>query len=171
MHLQAFQYLEQRSQNGNAPSAIVGRTGDDCLAFRRDANGQVIAVLFCEAKCTATHDAGLIKEAHEKLSVSAIVDVLRLVDVLRDSASADAQDWITALQSFHLSLRAVPPVFQRVDLLCYVHSSVPIRNATWITTNAPHSAYTGGRPLEVFEVRMTDVLVRLREIYTEDVWQ
>lgn len=172
MHLQAFQYLEQRSQNGNAPSAIVGRTGDDCLAFRRDADGAVVAVLFCEAKCTATHDATLIRDAHEKLSASAIVDVLRIVEILKDSTKTDAVDWIASLRHFHLTLH-IPPLqpVHRIDLVCYVHSTAPIRNPSWISNTVAHASYTARRPLDVYEVRMSDVVARIREIYSAEAWR
>lgn len=170
-HLQAFQFLEQRSQNGTAPSTIVGRTGDDCLAFRRDSEGEITAVLFCEAKCTTSHDAGLIKDAHKKLSASAIVDVLRIVEILRDSTEPGTEDWITSLQEFHLRLHATPATFQRADLVCYVHASIPSRKATWITAGSPHTAYTGGRALDVYECRLADVMARIREIYSDEVWR
>ncbi len=171
-HLQAFQFLEQRSQSGHGPSAIVGRTGDDCLAFRRNGSGEIIAVLFCEAKCTTSHAAALIRDAHEKVSASEIVDILQLVEILKDSPAPDAADWIMSLQVFHMRLHStVRHTHQRHDLVCYVHRSVPKQNKTWIPTDRPHEAYTASRGLDVYEVRLTDVAARLLSIYSEENWR
>ena len=171
-HLQAFQFLEHRSQAGHGPSAVVGRTGDDCLAFRRDGNGEVIAVLFCEAKCTTSHAAALIRDAHEKVSASEIVDILQLVEILKDSPKPDATDWIMSLRMFHMQLHSnARHTHQRHDLVCYVHQSIPKKNATWIQSDRPHEAYTAGRSLDVYEVRLTDVAARLLSIYSEENWQ
>ena len=65
---------------------IVGRTGDDGLAFRRDEEGHIIAWLACEAKCTRNHSSTLIKDNHAKLNqaVTRPVDLLRLIRNLGD---------------------------------------------------------------------------------------
>lgn len=170
-HLTAFQYLERLSQTGVAPTAIVGRTGDDCLGFKRNADGTISAILFCEAKCTATHDAGLISEAHEKATASAIVDIPQLIEILSARGGLEAQRWIDALHELHFQLHNPSPApTERHDLVCYVHSQVPQRNATWIPTNACHASYTAQRPLNAFEVRLSDVVDRLRSVYAQEVW-
>lgn len=82
-HIIAFQELE-RIRGGQAPTAALpGRTGDDCLAFVRS-DGEIVAVLACEAKCTDGHAASMIAEAHEKVSreLRSPVDILQLIHVL-----------------------------------------------------------------------------------------
>src|SRR3546814_18717852 len=46
-----------------------GRTGDDGLAFRVDANGVITDILTLEAKCLTVSNTGIMKDAHEKLMV------------------------------------------------------------------------------------------------------
>src|SRR5262249_42242713 len=103
-HLTEFHNLESRGQTGAAPGAIVGRNGDDCVAFRRSTDGKIIAVLFCESKCTATHDAGLINDAHQKAGASAIVDIPQLIEVLSARGDTEALAWIDALHELHFAL-------------------------------------------------------------------
>jgi len=66
LHLPAIQQLEDIRQTGIPAGKVPGRTGDDCLAFRRDNNGRIIRALCCEAKCTKDHQRHLIKDAHTK---------------------------------------------------------------------------------------------------------
>src|SRR5438132_1295292 len=86
-HLVEFQQLEMMNQTGDAAELRPGRTGDDCLAFRRNDDGDIVAALFCEAKCTKSHRSNLIDDAHEKSSLPNLlpVDLLRLIEVLSDS--------------------------------------------------------------------------------------
>lgn len=170
-HLQAFQYLELLSQTGTAPSAIVGRPGDDCLAFQRNETGSISAVLYCEAKCTATHDSGLIKDAHEKASMGAIADLPQLIEVIAARKTQESIRWVDALQELHLRIHdEANEDYSRHDLVCYVHSQVPLRKPSWIASNECHTSYEANRILNVFEVRLGDVLGRLREIYAPEVW-
>src|SRR5207247_2518782 len=76
LHDTEFQHLElinQRLRDGLAhdPDAVAdrrpGRTGDDALAFRKDAAGIITDVLTLEAKCLAQNNNATIQEAHEKL--------------------------------------------------------------------------------------------------------
>src|SRR5579872_5000096 len=53
VHIGLFQKLEAQRLAGGDVGVVFGRTGDDSLAFRRDAKGSIIGVLYCEAKCTA----------------------------------------------------------------------------------------------------------------------
>src|SRR5712692_1335278 len=64
-HNVAFEQLEAFFQGGTDElGRIPGRTGDDCLAFCRDNTGSITKSLYCEAKCTASHDSGMIAKAH-----------------------------------------------------------------------------------------------------------
>lgn len=170
-HLVAFQQLEAQAQNGAMAAAIPGRTGDDCLAFRRGGDGKILAVLFCEAKCTTDHDAGLIADAHDKAAVSAIVDILQLIEVLLGRGTPEAGEWIDALRLLRSQLIEAPATVTRHDAVVYVHQRAPIQNLTWIPPNQPHAKYTARRPLDAFEIRIPDVAARVRAVYAVEVWQ
>jgi hypothetical protein len=171
-HLTAFQYLERQSQTGSVPSAIVGRTGDDCLAFRRNSSGVITDILYCEAKCTSTHDASLIRDAHDKASSSAIADIPQLIEILSCRNDADAQAWVKALREFYLSLFAQPNSgITRHDLVCYVHSQAPQQRTTWIPATTVHACYTANRVLNAVELRLANVIERLEAVYAAEVWE
>ena len=76
-HDTVFDWLDMYLQNAEISTDIPGRTGDDNLAFLRNKNNEIIAVLFIEAKCTLTHNVTLINDAHSKLSKSNIIPVSR----------------------------------------------------------------------------------------------
>ena len=171
-HLTAFQYLEKVAQSGSGPSAIVGRTGDDCLAFMRDASGAITDILFCEAKCTGTHNASLISDAHDKAASGTVADLPRLIEVLMARTDPDSASWVDSIRELHLKLvtRNMKSV-KRHDLVCYVHSQSPIRTKTWIPTDAPHAKYTAKRVLNAVELRLANVIERLEAVYAAGVWQ
>jgi hypothetical protein len=167
-HEAALQYLERQQQEHPADEPdfavideqprIPGRTGDDCLAFQRDANGQIVRVLCCEAKCTDGHSAKHIREAHIKASEPALkpVDLRLLIEALEDYEDPAAIAWRDAL--LRLRLRAVlPPGYERCDLVCYIYAQEPVRNRTWIPVDAPHGNYVAGRRLEAVEVYLPDI--------------
>jgi hypothetical protein len=172
-HIVAFQQLEQQGQTGVPATTIFGRTGDDCLAFRRDGDRRIISVLFCESKCTTGHDACLIKDAHTKAAKSGIVDILQLVEVLEWRGCPCAAEWANALRVFHSQLHAPPPAppVHRCDAVYYVHGQAPCRSQTWMSPLAPHCDYVAVRSLHSVEVYLEDVLVRIRFIYQAEVWQ
>src|SRR5712691_3995575 len=93
-HLVESQQLEAMRQQGGEAKYRPGRTGDDCLAFQRDENGEIARILYCEAKCTADHDSGMIADAYEKASKSAIVDLMQVIEVLEDQNTPFAQQWV-----------------------------------------------------------------------------
>lgn len=171
-HLTAFQYLEKVAQTGTGPSAVVGRTGDDCLAFIRDASGVVTDILFCEAKCTGTHNASLIADAHDKAANGAVSDLPRLIEVLLSRSDPEASEWVDSLRDLHLKLvtQSMKSV-RRHDLVCYVHSQVPVRTGTWIPTNAPHAKYAAKRVLNAVELRLANVIQTLEAVYAAGAWQ
>lgn len=170
-HLTAFQYLELLAQTGAAPGAIVGRTGDDCLAFRRNASGLITDVLYCEAKCTQTHSSKLIRDAHDKAAAGAIADIPQLIEILLRDGSTEALSWVDSLRALHMTLAQGPGTSViRHDLVCYVHGQAPRRQTTWISPTAKHSAYTAQRVLNVVELRLADVLDRIGSLYASEVW-
>lgn len=160
-HNAAFQYLESLRQGGKERKSVVGRTGDDSLAFHMDDTGTITKVLYCEAKCTNTHDAQMIKEAHKKVGTSAITSIWELIIILKSRTDAHSKRWADALQQLYLSLQK--PTFERYDLVSYVCGQHPIQSDVWIAKDKPHNEYKGGRPLQVIEAHLynVDKLVKL----------
>jgi hypothetical protein len=163
-HDVAFQHLEFIRQTGSQAHPIPGRTGDDCLAFQLDNQGQIVRSLYCEAKCTPTHHTNMVIEAHEKVSTAEIVDVPQLIRILQDSSDPDAAQWVDALRQ--LRLRLPVPDDERYDLVSYV-CSPPKRRNNWarLPTDKPHPQYTASRRLEAVEIHLPDVESVIREVY------
>jgi hypothetical protein len=162
-HEAAFQHLELLRQTDTEPHPIPGRTGDDCLAFQMDNKGQINRSLFCEAKCTASHDSHLINDAHEKVSKAVLVDIPRVIEVLLDSTDPDAPKWIEALKQ--LRLRPIPE-HERCDLVSYVcRRPGPGERRVRLPLDKPHRKYTARRRLEAVEVHLPDVESLIREVY------
>ncbi len=164
-HNVAFQELERWRQTKEEPGRIPGRTGDDCLAFRRDCQGRIICSLVCEAKCTKGHDTSLIAGAHEKVSETnpKPVDLVWLIDILRSYEDSISSKWVEALR--HLLIPGDTDC-ERYDLVSYVCGQHPIQNPSgWIPTDKPHSAYTAGRRLEAVEVHLEKVDDLIDEVY------
>lgn len=101
----AFQELERIRQGQPVKVAIPGRPGDDCLAFRRAADGHISATLICEAKCTHDHDAGMIADAHTKVSdtLRTPVDLPQLIEILGARSDDDSRSWANALSALLLT--------------------------------------------------------------------
>lgn len=166
-HVVAFQQLEVMKQTDDWERQIVGRTGDDGLAFARDENGRIVAWLACEAKCTGNHSSTLISDNHVKLSqaVTRPVDLLRLIDALKDYRDdAYSRNWIAALRRYWWDNSRNPSV-SRCDFSMYVCGACPRRNRTWIPTDAPHRDYTGRRNLTCAELHMTGVDEIIHSLY------
>jgi hypothetical protein len=166
-HYVVFQQLEMINQTGEPAAVRPGRTGDDCLAFLLD-DGRIVGAIFCEAKCTADHDAGLIRDAHEKSSLPNLipVDLLQLIEVLEDSTNPAAQQWINALRRFHFEGAIAP--YERFDQVTYVCGRRPAQSGrtTWIAADRPHANYTGGRKLHVAEIHLPDVDRLVADVYS-----
>jgi hypothetical protein len=166
-HLVEFQQLGLMKQTGVAAGLRPGRTGDDCLAFRRDANGTILATLFCEAKCTADHDSGLINDAHEKSSLGNLipVDVLQVIEVLLDSTDPAAASWIDALRCLHMT--GPVPGYERIDQITYICGRKPVLagKTSWIPADKPHGKYTGARRLHVAEIQLSQVEELIKNVY------
>lgn len=153
-HQAAYQELERRRQLGGPARPVPGRTGDDALAFEVDDDGAIVGWLWGEAKCTHDHDSGMIAAGHQQLSVAirVPVDLIQLIDVLGDSRDAASERWIASLRELLFSTDPPP----RYDMLVYVCGRDPIRKATWIPQDTPHSQYTRAGPLEAVEVHLAD---------------
>ncbi|OQW92417.1 MAG: hypothetical protein BWK78_01735 [Thiotrichaceae bacterium IS1] len=163
-HPEAFQRLESSRQKGeNADKKIPGRTGDDNLAFEWDENkGQIVAILYCEAKCTSTHSSSLITEAHRKVSESEIVDIQQLIEILMEKSDTTSKQWVVALRRVRFSKT---PTYKRYDLVNYVYGELPERKLTWIPTDNPHKEYKASRRLEAVEIHLHEVDLMVKEVY------
>lgn len=145
-----------------------GRTGDDGLAFRMDANGVITDILTLEAKCLSASNTGIMKDAHEKLMVGGNKPsgVRELINLLSEYDTPEAQAWQQALlQFFREDFRTAV----RHDGLAYAvgHSpKQPADRIAWLPTEAPHEAYTIQRNLEAMEFQfenldaLVDILYR-----------
>ena len=160
-HLAAFQQLEYIRQTGIEATEIPGRTGDDCVAFQLNSEGEIIRGLYCEAKCNPASSRTVIKKAYAQVSKPAMVDLLRMIEVLQDNDAPDAKRWINAL--FQLDF-APSPQYERYDLVSYI-SRPPVRNDYWLPVDEPLIEYTGGRKLEAVEAHLTDIDELIQIVY------
>jgi hypothetical protein len=164
-HLTEFQQLELLRETERQCKIQPGRTGDDCLAFRRAKDGRIIQLIVCEAKCTKSHNVNMITDAHKKLSETNTkpVDLLRLIEILREYDDPESQGWVEALRQLYIG--PTDASYERCDLLSYVCGQRPIRKTTWLSVDVPHNLYSGDRRLEVVEVHLCDVEDLIKEIY------
>ena len=168
LHQTAYHALEQVRQEGGSAPTIIGRLGDDMLAFQCDDQGKITHVLFCEAKCTAHHNTQLIAEAHQKSSDGKLIpnDCLFLIEILQDYVNVrlEAAKWIQALRDLWWSKNN--PTHERCDLINYICGLPPAKASTEIISrSAPHSAYTAERRLEAVEIHLHDVNGLIEEVY------
>jgi len=166
-HVVAFQQLELMKQTHGWDRQVIGRTGDDGLAFSRDDDGRIVAWLACEAKCTCNHSARLISDNHEKLSqqINRPVDLLRVISALKDYHDDQyARDWISALRQFYWDTQGASEAI-RCDLAVYVCGQMPLRRESWIPVDRPHSKYTGNRELTAAELHLPDVSEIIESLY------
>ncbi len=164
-HVVAGQSLERRRQLGGPARAAPGRTGDDAVAFRLDEDGHVAAWLFAEAKCTNTHNAGLIAAGHEQLNepIWLPVDLLLLVKILESRTGEEDRRWAAALRELFLATPDDAP--PRSDMFVYVYGRPPMSRSGWLSSDSPHQKYTGGNRLEAAEVYLSQFDEALSEIY------
>lgn len=164
-HLHAFHQLQHINQSGEEAGIIPGRDGDDCLAFKRNSDGQITRSLMCEAKCTADHDSGMINSAHQKLSSRPTkpVDLLQLVAALRDYSDENLRQWAEGLIQLFLDRPAKD--YETCDMVSYVCGRAPVRGTSWMPTDTPHRSYTGHRRLEAVEVQLSDINELVEEVY------
>ena len=166
-HMVAFQQLDRLARSGGEATPIPGRTGNDCLAFRRGPEGELVGHLVCEAKCTPDHDSHWIAEAHEQVSSPELrpVDLLQVIDILRETDGQEARQWVECLRKLYLSPHT--STSERSDLVVYLCGRSPVRGTqqTWMDTARPHARYTGGRRLQAVEVHLSDVTNLIRLVY------
>ena len=162
-----FQHLEFINQTGESAKNQPGRTGDDCLAFRRNIKGEIIGYLACEAKCTAKHDTDMISEAHKKASAANIksVDILQIIEILLDYNDSFSSEWVNALRL--LREEKTNQIYKRCDLVSYICGQHPIKKAAWISTETAHEKYTGGRRLEAVEIHLHEVEKLITTVYSQ----
>lgn len=167
-HNTEFQHLDQineRLQMGetHVPDATSeqrpGRTGDDAIAFRIDASGEITHVLTLEAKCLGTNNTAKIREAHEKLSAGQRrpSGVRELINLLSEYDSPRAQEWVAWLLAFYSKGYLTA---ERLDGLSYTVGHWPVKPATkvsWLPHAAPHPSYTATRGLEAMEFQLEDL--------------
>jgi DEAD/DEAH box helicase len=168
LHQTAYHALEKVRQEGGSAPTIIGRLGDDMLAFHCDDQGKIIRVLFCEAKCTANHSSNLIAEAHKKSSDSKLIpnDCLILIEILEEYATSGSREeqWIQSLRRLWWSEKN--PVHERCDLVTYICGLPPVQRSTVIIPKlAPHTDYTAERRLESVEIHLHDVDGLIEEAY------
>ena len=162
--IQAFQYLEELQQGGNERK-VVGRPGNDCLAFQRNDKNEVTHILCCEAKCTKNSlNSTLITKAHQQLSKAKIVDIPQIIEVLQEKKDDfNSQQWISSLRKLRLSSEN----YNRYDLVSYVCGQSPEQKSrsAWLDTSKPHKEYIGKRPLEAVEIHLHNVDKLIKEVY------
>ncbi|MFO0055592.1 MAG: DEAD/DEAH box helicase, partial [Dolichospermum sp.] len=165
-HLTEFQHLEELNQTGEIAKQRPGRTGDDCLAFRRNNEGLIIASLVCEAKCTTNHYQKTISEAHEKARTANVkpVDILQLIDILLDYNDDNfSSEWVDSLRL--LQSKDDTKNYERCDLVSYICGKHPVRSATWISADIPNEEYTANRKLEAVEIHLHDIENLINTVY------
>jgi hypothetical protein len=168
LHQTAYHALEKVRQEGGPAPTIIGRLGDDMLAFQCNEQGKITHILFCEGKCTSRHSANQISEAHKKSSGNKLIpdDCSILIGILQNYASPGSQEeqWIKALR--HLWWSVKNPIHERCDLVTYVCGLPPARNNTIIISKSnPHKDYTATRRLEAVEIHLHDVDGLIEEAY------
>lgn len=175
-HDQEFQHLDlinERLLMGEShdPDAErekrPGRTGDDALAFRLDANGTITHILSLEAKCLVSSNTATIADAHDKLAAGTRrpSGIRELITLLSDYETVEAQEWVGKLLELY---REGFKTAKRRDGLAYIVGHSPVRPATrvsWLPANAPHASYTANRRFEAMEFQLSDLKGLVNTLY------
>lgn len=167
LHDQEFQHLESINERLLAgvrydPDATAeqrpGRTGDDGLAFRLDAQNQITDVMTLEAKCLTLNRTEKIREAHEKLAAGRLrpSGIRELINLLDEYDTPLAQRWQEALLKLWQSGYRTAV---RHDGVGYACGQIPaqVNRVSWMPANTPHPAYTLLRRLEGMEFQFADL--------------
>lgn len=173
-HDQEFQHLDeinQRLVDGRphdrdaAGERRPGRTGDDALAFRRNAQDAITDVLTLEAKCLSQNSNEKIEDAHRKLAAAGPrpSGIRELVSILQDYDTPDANSWQQSLLELW---RAGYRTATRYDGVAYVTGHIPVRGThqAWLPSE-PHPAYNVARHLEGVEFQFADLDRIVDEMY------
>jgi hypothetical protein len=126
--------------------------------------GQIIKILYCEAKCTNTHDSGMIQDAHDKAGSSKYTSLLQLTELLALRNDSESFRWVNALRTLRLKTNSA----DRYDMVSYLCGQRPIRSETWIPYDRPHTEYKGDRSLQVFEVHLHEVDQLVKIVYNKN---
>ncbi len=169
-HNTAFEELEARNPYDDVRKHAFGRTGDDCLAFRRNQNGEVILVLYCEAKCSIKHDASLINDAHEKLNSGRPVNILQIIDILQRRGDAESIAWVDPLRVARNNLRKANGKTVQLNIVSYICGQHPVKKETWMDEDRPHSEYKATTRLEAMEIHLVEVESLIRAVYDAKEW-
>lgn len=174
-HEQEFQHLDlinQRLARGEAyePDATEerrpGRTGDDGLAFRINADNVITDVLTLEAKCLSSHTMGKIKDAHEKLAdgPGRPSGIRELLELLSEYDTPEANMWKEALL---LLWKEGYRTSRRHDGVAYACGNSPSQGSrvAWMPPDKPHPAYTVDRNLEGMEFQFEDLHTLINTLY------
>jgi hypothetical protein len=162
-----FQHLERINQRLRAgevhdPDLVEeqrpGRTGDDAIAFVKDARNTITHVLTFEAKCLSRHRAETLNEAHAKLNTGpSVPDSIReLIELLHHYDTVEAQAWQEAL----IKYRATGGTrVARHDAVVYVSGHTPRANGrrSWMSPTTRNPAYTIDRELAGLEYHTDDL--------------
>lgn len=160
-----FQHLErinQRLRDGQPYDRDArseqrpGRTGDDAIAFVKDASNRITHVLTLEAKCLSEHQAAKLNEAHGKLNAGPTVpdSVRELVELLSHYDTPEAQEWQEALIKYRSS---GGQRVARYDAVVYVCGNRPRIQSSWMSPTTLNAAYTLPRQLAGLEYQVEDL--------------
>lgn len=166
-HQMAYHALEKIRQEGGPPPTIIGRFGDDMVAFQRDEQGKITHALVCEAKCSAEHDRSLIADAHKKSSDQKVipVDCFQMAEMLKEYEAEDPEAFSWRQSIIRLWMERTP-TYERCDLVSYICGLPPVLESTVVIPGeSPHTNYTAGRRLESVEVHLHDVDGLIEEVY------
>ncbi len=177
-HQVAFQKLDARRdlrQQGLDPepvdaegAKVTGRTGNDMLAFLPGPDGELAALLVCEAKCFVSHNATKASAAHHQLAgvprSRCPSGVRELIEILNDYDTKEAKEWCERLRRYYCNPSLRPP---RHDVLLYATGDAPKDPArkTWLATDKPDAKYGSKGPLEVVEIHLSDPADLVRTLY------
>jgi hypothetical protein len=169
-HEVEFQQLESLRQTGGLAKKRPGRTGDDCLAFQLDDEGQIIRYLYIEAKCTSAGSMPkMILNAYKKASESKLVDLRQIIEILQLRNDVPSKHWIYAIQQlwFQLLPQGINQKSERCDMVSYICGKSPKRGGrlAWLPVDKPHPEYKANRRLEVVEIHLPDIESLIREVY------
>ena len=170
-HNTAFEELEARNPYNDILKNAFGRTGDDCLAFWRNwQDGEIFLVLYCEAKCSLSHNASLINDAHAKLNHGRPVNILQIVDILQQRGDAESLAWLDPLRRARMNLRQANGRTVQLNLLSYICGQHPVKKETWMDPDKPHIEYKATARLEAMEIHLNEVESLIRAVYDEKEW-
>ncbi len=161
--LPALGFMDRWLQTGERPTALPGRSGDDCLAFKVGDDDLISHILVCESKCTSDHRPSAISDAHEEVSEPNLrpTSIPQLIEILKERTSdRQAQVWVHRLRLVFLD-----EGYERCDFVCYVCGRSPVIGSCWIDKQKPHPKYVGKRRLEAVEAHLTDVNALIDAVY------